>query len=142
MASLDTYITPHVKTMQKKIPFINLFQLFFRFILFSYFCILSLRFYYVFITLSFCFLLTIDRLQTTYRFKVQEKSPVFFIFCRKKKLFWFLNVLYSICDCIYNYSKVLWNEQYFIGKTKKQYTTKIFTIKIQNLNIKSNVFFT
>ena len=72
---------------KKKIPFINLFQLFFRFILFSYFSILSLRFYYVFITLSFCFLLTIDRLQTTYRFKVQEKSPVFFIFCRKKSCF-------------------------------------------------------
>ena len=27
------------------------------------------------------------------------------------------------------------------GKTKKQYTTKIFTTKIQNLNIKSGVFF-
>ena len=27
------------------------------------------------------------------------------------------------------------------GKTKKQYTTKIYTTKIQNLNIKSGVFF-
>ena len=28
-----------------------------------------------------------------------------------------------------------------LSKTEKQYTTKIFTIKIQNLNIKSGVFF-
>ena len=27
------------------------------------------------------------------------------------------------------------------GEAEKQYTTKIFTIKIQNLNIKSGVFF-
>ena len=43
--------------------------------------------------------------------------------------------------CLAIYSKVLWNEYYFIGKTKKQYTRKTFTIKIQNLNIKSGVFF-
>ena len=49
-------------------------------------------------------------LQGTYRIKVQEKSPVFFYILYLKKLFWFLNVLYSIWDCICNYNKVLWNE--------------------------------
>ena len=41
---------------------------------------------------------------------VQEKSPVFFYSLYLKKMFWFLNVLHSICDCICNYSNVLWNE--------------------------------
>ena len=37
-------------------------------------------------------------LQGTYRIKVQEKSPVFFYILYLKKLFWFLNELYTIWD--------------------------------------------
>ena len=38
-------------------------------------------------------------------------------------------------------AKVYGMNSILLRKTKKQYATKIFTIKIQNLNIKSGVFF-
>ena len=62
MASFNTYLTKHVKTMKKKFLFAKLFRFFFLF-LFSvpiFVFLVEHNMYCLFITLSCCYLLTID----------------------------------------------------------------------------------